>query len=86
MTSDGSDAADRARDESTAREQSTTPEGQGAPRVSVARVAGSLQVELPDHSPVLDPVAAVLLGAMIQRAVVSVRQDCSRRPQYDHDI
>jgi hypothetical protein len=80
MTSDRSDAALGASDEATPREESTTLRTEPTPRVCCGHVAGSLQVELPDSPPTLDPVAAALLGAMIQRAVVAARQDGVWRP------
>ena len=78
MTSDRSGAATRFSEAPTRRDKPTTPRRQARVH-EVAEGCGSiLQVQRPE--PALDTAAAVLLGAMIQRAVVSARQDGEGRP------
>jgi hypothetical protein len=81
MTSDRSGAAIRFSDAPTRRNKPTAPHRQAQLHVVAEDAAGSLQIQLPDDLPTLGPTAAALLGDMIQRALVSARQDdLNRRP------
>jgi hypothetical protein len=80
VTSNGNDFGDLAGNEAQTSAESSALPTYGAPRGNGAPVATSLQVELPDRPPALETAAALLLWAMIQRAVASARQDAPRRP------
>jgi hypothetical protein len=77
MSSDRRRATGRLSDALTRRVSSTTPQSPAAHRSIGGPLGESLRVRRPDLAPVLSPDAASLLASMIQRVLVSARQDGS---------